>query len=188
MKKLSLISLFILLCSCTSNYKYFNLKDNASIPNDYKIYVRNVNVSLKEEKMSSGASSKKYPDQEELNKIFKNQIVNQLKQDGLYSDEKNTPNVFEADFDINYVRVFMAFTSDKYAASRLDGYKIDVVKNENIVATRNNNSRYTTNHGLVGNLTKIGKTLSLSADQSDELKEINIFANAIAKDLTQLGK
>ena len=64
----------------------------------------------------------------------------------------------------------MAFTSDKYAASRLEGYKIDVIKNENVIAIRNNKGRYTANHGLVGNLTKIGKTLSLSADQSDELK------------------
>ncbi len=46
MKKLSLISLFILLCGCTSNYKYFNLKENVSIPNGYKIYVGNVNINL----------------------------------------------------------------------------------------------------------------------------------------------
>ncbi len=187
MKKLSLISLFILLCSCT-NYKYFILKENTSIPDGYKIYVGKVNVNLSEEKMSSGASSKKYPDQEELNKIFKNELISSLKQQGLYSNEKNNPNVFEANFDVNYVRVFMAFTSDKYAASRLEGYQISVTKNENIIATRSNKGRYTANHGLVGNLTKIGKTLSLSADQSDELKEINVFAEAISKDLTKLGK
>ncbi len=188
MKKLSLISLFILLCGCTSNYKYFSIKENISIPGGYKIYVGKVNVNLSEEKMSSGAPSKKYPDREELSKIFKDAIIYWLKQEDLYSDDRNKPNVFEADFDINYVRVFMAFTSDRYAASRLEGYKINVIKNENLIATRNNKSRYTANHGLIGNLTKIGKTLSLSADQSDELKEINVFTNGIAKDLTQLGK
>lgn len=188
MKKLSLISLFILLCSCSSNYKYFTLKENISIPDGYKIYVGKVNVKLSEEKMSSGASSKKYPNREELSKIFKDEIISQLKQHDLYSAEISNSNVFEADFEINYVRVFMAFTSDKYAASRLEGYKIDVIKNKNTIATRNNKGRYAADHGLIGNLTKIGKTLSLSADQSDELKEINVFADAISKDLTQFGK
>jgi hypothetical protein len=188
MKKISLISLFILLCSCTSNYKYFTLKENTSIPEGYKIYVGKVNVNLSEEKMSSGASSKIYPDQEALKKIFKDELISSLKQQGLYSNETNNPNVFEANFDINYVRVFMAFTSDKYAASRIEGYQINVTKNENIIATRSNKGRYAANHGLVGNLAKIGKTLSLSADQSDELKEINVFAEAISKDLIKLGK
>ncbi len=188
MKKLSLISLFILLCGCASNYKFFNIKENVSIPDGYKIYVGKVNVNLSEEKMSSELSSKKYPNQEELSKIFKDEIISQLKREDLYSAERNSPNVFESNFDVNYVRVFMAFTSDKYAASRLEGYKIDVIKNENVIATRNNKGRYTADHGLVGNLTKIGKTLSLSADQSDELKEINIFANEFAKDLKRLGK
>lgn len=187
MKKLSLISLFILLCSC-ANYKYFALKENTAIPDGYKIYVGKVDVNLREEKMSSEASSKKYPDREELNKIFKNEIISSLQQQGLYSNEKNNPNVFEANFDINYVRVFVAFTSDKYAASRLEGYQISVTKNENIIATRSDKVRYVTNQGLIGNLAKIGKILSLSADQSDELKEINVFADAIAKDLTKLGK
>ena len=188
MKKISLISLFILLCGCASNYKYFSLKENTSIPDNYKIYVGKVDVNLSEEKMSSGASSKKYPDREELSKIFKDEIISWLRQENLYSEDKNKPNVFEADFDINYVREFMAFTSDRYAGSRLEGYQISVTKNENIIATRSIKGRYTANHGLVGNLTKIGKTLSLSADQSDELKEINVFANAIAQDLKQLGK
>lgn len=188
MKKLSLISLLILLCSCTSNYKYFTLKENASIPDGYKIHVRNINVNLSEEKMSFAASSQKYPDQEELKKIFNDGIIYWLKQEGLHSADVNNSNVFEADFDINYVRVFMAFTSDKYAASRIDGYRINVIKNENIIATRDNKGSYTANHGLVGNLTKIGKTLSLSADQSDELKEINVFTNSIAKDLNKLRK
>ena len=188
MKKLSIISLFILLCGCTSNYKYFSLKENVSIPNGYKIYVGNVNINLSEEKMSSGTSLKKYPDREEISKIFKDEIISWLKREDLYSNDKNKPNVFEADFDINYVRVFVVFTSDKYAASRLEGYRINITKKENVLATRNNTGRYAANHGLIGNLIKIGKTLSLSADQSDELKEINIFSKEISKDLTKLGK
>lgn len=190
MKKLPLFTLLILFCGCSSNYnyKYFNLKENISIPAGYKIYVGNVDVNLREEKLSSQPSSKKYPNREELGKIFKDEILAQLKREGLYSEDKNNPNAFEANFEINYLRVFMVFTSGKYAASRLDGYKIDVIKNANIIATRSNREDYTTNHGLVGNLTRIGKTLSLSADQSDELKEINVFAHAIAKDLTQLNK
>lgn len=79
MKKISLISLFILFYSCT-NYKYFTLKENTTIPDDYKIYVGKVNVNLSEEKMSSEASSKKYPDREELNKIFKNEIISSPQQ------------------------------------------------------------------------------------------------------------
>ena len=74
MKKLFILLSF-LACSCASNYKYYNLKENAVIPNEYKIYVRNVNVQLKEEKLSSESSSTKYPDQEQLNKIFKELII-----------------------------------------------------------------------------------------------------------------
>lgn len=188
MKKLSLISLLILLCNCASNYKYFNLKENTSIPKDYKIYVRNVEVNLTEKKMSSGLSSQKYPNQEKLNEIFKENIISTLRQEGLYSSEKSGQNVFEADFNINYVRAFMAFTSDKYAGSGLEGYEIKVIKNENVIATRNNNTHYGANQGLLGNLTKIGKNLSLSGNENDELKEINIFASEIARDLTQLDK
>lgn len=188
MKKLSLILLLVLLCNCTSNYKYFTLKENVSIPDGYKIYVGKVSINLSEEKMSSDVSSKKYPDQEELGKIFKEKIISWLRKDGLYSGDKNNQNVFEADFDIKYVRVFMAFTSDRYAGSRLEDYQISVIKNDNIIATRSIKGSYTANHGLIGNLIKIGKTLSLSADQSDELKEINVFASAIAQDLKRLGK
>jgi len=189
MKKSPFILILTLFCSCASNYKYFALKENISIPDGYKIYVDKVNVNLSEEKIAlSQASSNEYPNQEELNKIFKDKIIYWLKQNNLYSSDKNNQNVFEADFDINYVRVFMAFTSDKYAASRLEGYQINISKNKNIIATRNNTDRYTVNHGLVGNFKKIGKTLSLSADKNDESKEINAFSDGIAGDLTKLGK
>jgi hypothetical protein len=189
MKKLPLISLLVLICSCTSNYKYFALKENILIPDGYKIYVGKVNVNLSEEKMAiSQASSNEYPNKEELDKIFKDKIIYWLKQSNLYSSDKNNENVFEADFDINYVRVFMAFTSDRYVGSRLDGYQIDITKNKNIIAIRNNRERYTVNHGLVGNFKKIGKILSLSADKNDELKEVNAFIDGIAGDLTRLGK
>lgn len=189
MKKLSLIPLLILICSCSSNFKYFALKENTLIPDGYKIYVGKVNVNLREEKiLSSSEPSKKYPNQEELNKIFKDNIISSLKQEGLYSKDKNDSNVFEANFDINYVRAFMAFTSDKYAGSRIEGYQIDITKNENVIATRNDKAHYVAYHGTIGNLRKIRKTLFLLSDDSDELKEINIFAEEISKYLAKIGK
>ncbi len=130
----------------------------------------------------------KYPNQEKLKEIFKEKIIFSLKEENLYSAQKNDPNVFEADFSINYVRAFMAFTSDKYAGSSLEGYKIKVIKNEELIANRSNNQHYFVNQGLLGNLKKIAKNLTLSGNENDELKEINAFADGIAKDLKMLGK
>ena len=190
LKPLLIIASIFAIVSCSSNQKYFSYTNPTNvIPEQSKVSIRNVNVNLTEKKLSSSSNSystPQYPNKKELGEMFKVMVIKQLKNDGIYSTASK--DVFEFDVDVNYVRSFMAFSSDKYAGSSLEGYEIRVYKDNQLVASRRDGNKYIASFGLLGNLTKIGRTLSMSADRTDEAKEIETFANSIANDLKLLGK
>ncbi len=186
LKPLLILTSIFTIASCSSNQKYFSYTNPTNvIPEQSKVSIRNVNVHLTEKKLGGGYSNT-YPNQEKLGVIFKELATERLKNNGIYSAANK--DVFEFDVDVNYVRAFMVFTSDKYAGSRMEGYKITVYKDGKLIASRQDKNKYSVQSGLLGNLQKIGKTLSMSAGADDEKKEIAAFANAIADDLTMLGK
>lgn len=179
------------ISACGSNQKYFDYagKENV-IPSEYKIRVKDVNVVLSEKKITlqNNPSASQYLDEKDLKERFKEEIENQLKRDGLYAEKTDDVNNFDSEFDINYTRSFMFLTDDKYAGSFIHGYKIAVYKNNQLVASRQDNEQYFVNKKFLGNWLKIIKTIFLAYDETDEKEEVDIFATAIAKDLKKLGQ
>jgi len=192
MKKLILLLCFA-ACSCSSGSKHFGYTAAGTpMPKEFKVSVKKVNINLSEQRNFAKAkpSDQKYPDSSEVEIIVKEEMEKQLRKYGIFAESKIGLNVFEAEIDLNYVRTFMDFTSDKYHHSELRGYKIRVYKNGELAASRSDNTTYVTQGGplkIFSTFAMIFKQILLLANRDDEKKEIETFARSFASDLKHLG-
>jgi len=189
-KLITIFSLIFFATSCASQ-KYFTYADNGkSMPQHFKLSIKKVNVKLIEATMLApqGSSRAKYPDAKKVGRMMEEGIEKILQDVGLYSGEQNDPDVLECEIDVNYGRVFAVFSNEQYAGSTLEGYKIRVYKNGKVIAEREDKALYGALQDEMGNLRKTSRTISGKANALDEKIEIEIFAEAIARNLLMLGR
>ena len=190
LKITAIFSVIFIATSCASE-KYFTYSGKEKIKaGNFKLLVTKVNVKLLEDRMLANktTSKLKYPDAKQVSSIMQEVMQKSLRNVGLSGESENEANVLECEVDVNYARVFAVFSGDKYAGSALEGYKIRVYKHGKLVAEKEDKSMYCATQDAMGNLRKTSRTLSMTADASDEKIEITIFAQAIAKDVMKLGK
>lgn len=188
MKKLALFVL-LLCCGCTNGYFQYN--HAKYLPIEPKFHLRNVNVVFSEHKIKPFGDKtieSKYLTKDDVVKITKEEIVNHLKKDNMYAEDVEDRDVFECDFDVNYIRKFMLFTDTKYVGTILNGYQIRIYKNGHLVALHTDNDHiYFLNQGMVANVKKLSKVLSLNYDQQDEKSEVTALAHFLTDNLRQFG-
>ena len=190
MKKFILFFCFI-LCGCSE--KYFQYQNNFSLPpQPSKFHLRNVDIQFSEGKikpLKKDFSWSKYLTKEQIVFITKQEIIKQLKEDGLYSQSNKCNNVLEFDFDIEYVRKFMMFTNASYVGTVLNGYKINIYKDGKLIATRDDDDNiYFLTQGFTKNFNKLKKIFTFKYNEEDEKEEIKALAHFLAKSLEKFGE
>lgn len=124
----------------------------------------------------------KFPDTAGLQDIFTAMLTERLEKKGYLAEAGQ--EALELDLDIHYRRVFtgeMFGVSRGFAASTFR-YR-SALKCGEVVCAHLASPELVVKQGMLGNLLKIGKTLSLTAGPEDELGELASYADAIVRDL-----
>lgn len=187
LKKLAVWMFMLALAGCAASpasktpnpFAPYALKDPAASSfSERKAYrLGTVNVTLDQMKVNPA-----FPDQAALKEVFAALLASHLAEKGLLAAAGE--NALELSVDIQYKRVFMgeAIGLSKGFAGSLFSYASEVRQGGNTVATYQS-ERMATNGGIVGNLLKIGKQLTMTGSPEDEKMELEAYARAIASNL-----
>ncbi len=185
--------LFFCLFLCSCGGKYFQYQNNFPPSSEKpKFRLRNIEITFSESKIKpvkQDSSCSKYLTKKEIVAITKEEIIKQLQEDGIYAENKQVKNVLEFDFEVEYVRKFMMFTNDSYVGTVLNGYKIHIYKNNQLIASRDDDSNvYFLTQGFSKNVKKLQKIFTFSYNEEDEEKEVEALAHFLAKNLEKFGE
>lgn len=186
-KPLALGFLFLALSGCAASpapkaanpFAPYTLQSpSAASFSERKAYrLGTVNVTLDQMQVNPA-----FPDQAALKEVFAALLASHLAEKGLLATADE--NALELNVDIQYKRVFMgeALGLSKGFAGSLFSYASEVRQGGNALATYQSD-RMATNGGIVGNLLKIGKQLTMTGSPEDEKMELEAYARAIASNL-----
>ena len=187
--KFALISLTAIFVSSCSQFAYFN--DNKSkIPANPKFYLSSVNVKISEQRiLPLGIDSNKNDlmTDNEIKDFTREEIVNYLKKENIYSDLPEGNNVFECNFDISFIKNYYMFTNFKYAGISMNGYKISVLKDGKPFASSEDVNHYFINNRGLG-WGGFFRIITFSLNKDDEKNMVGIFSRSVAGNMKDFGK
>jgi len=183
LKKLTYLSLFLLLVGCSSSpYTYYN----KSIPiqkgiTKYNLKEVTVNLSLGHGAIENDTS---FASQEELKKQFTDALEKYLKEKSIF-DAGISANSIGVSVNIDYLRTF------NWGGKALNKPEIShavFVSKGNTKLASFGRSRYTTKYAYFKNVAVGFKIASFKWGADDELKDVDLISKLIIDDLSELGK
>lgn len=203
MKKIFLLTLSLLvISSCSSTYyKYQNQEErkNISLAKD-KVNIRNFDLNLFEARVGGRRSAddinSEFLNTKKMKEVMLNTINGLLKENNYSSNSKSA---YQYDIKITASRTFSAFSSSKYVGLNIEDVNINVYKDDKLVARKYLEGAKPSiiqtkpaincgnNRGLAGNLSSIGKTITLSKDAKDELGDVQRCGQSIYSSIVALG-
>ncbi len=189
--KFALISLTAIFVSSCSQFTYFN-DSKSKVPSDPKFYVNSVNVKISEKRIfplgiDSNKNDLDLMTDNEIKEFTKEEIVNYLKKENIYSDLPDGNNVFECNFDINFIKNYYMFTNFKYAGISMNGYSISVLKDDKLFAETRDASHYFINNRGLG-WGGVFRILTFRLNKDDEKNMVGIFSRVVAGNMKDFGK
>ena len=184
-KKIVLMSVSLFLVACSSNptktspFAPYGLVDDSyqEFSSEKKYKLGSVDFELLQR-----VENEKFPTREGLKEIFSSNIVAQLKEQNLYSDDGIT-----LDVDMSYRRVFSgeAFGFSKGFAQSECEYTNELLIEDNVVARHSPGKLLAIKQGWFGfaGLLQIGKTITATGGTKDEEGQIDIYVKRIVSDL-----
>ena len=181
-KKVFGFALMFFLSACGSTSK----KIDATYINAATTYkIEDVDLHL-----NSKCEGKAYPNEAELKNIFSKKIRESFCQANTCNNGKTDENTINIKVAVVYKRVFMGEgfrCNEAYGHSSLI-YSYYFSKNDQTIFSEGQSSELVTNKGLFGNLKTIATQISATGDADNEMENINIFTNAISKDISEKVK
>lgn len=128
----------------------------------------------------------KFPNQEQLTKIFTKRIKDDFCSKMNCTDDENlTENVVDLDIEIMYKRVFVGEffgCTGGYGNSTVT-FKNKALMDNNIIAEYNSDGEMVHDRGVAGNLSLISRQLTLTGDAKVEEKTLNAISFHISNEM-----
>jgi len=187
--KFTAILLFATLLSNCSRFTYLN-GSKSQISLNPKFYVNDVSTKVSEKRIFPlGLDSDKNDlmTEKEMNQFVRDEIINALRRDNLYSDSPIGDNVYECNFNAKFIKNYYMFTNFKYARTSLGGYEVSVLKDGKVIATSGDGNEYIVTGNGMGFAASF-RAITMRVNRDDENKMVGILSRSIASNMKDFGK
>ena len=160
---------------------------------DTKYNISSLEVKFREDlytpndiRINSNKDFSAYPNEKALTKIIKEILERKLKEQNIYSADAKNSETLKLKVNIDYQRLGIAWSKSAFH-SALIKHKIDVMKNDVRVA-QSVAGPYKVTRSYFSQAAVDQKTIFALRGPNDEVEDLEIAADVIAKELLQLAK